>query len=361
MEPKKTPLFDTHQRLGAKLIDFGGWLMPVQYCGIIEEHNAVRNAAGLFDVCHMGEFDVAGPKAEDFLNRLVTNDVSRIVDGQCLYTPMCYENGTIVDDLIIYRHNREHYMLIVNAGNIAKDWAWANKNKMPGATLRNDSDATGLLALQGPLSPGILQNITDFPLKDLKKFRFATMKVAGVDALVSRTGYTGEDGFEICVKSADTATVWDAIMRAGQDQLQPVGLGARDTLRLESAMMLYGNDIDDTTTPIEAGIGWTVKAEKRDFIGKKVLAKQKEDGTDRKLVGFKILGGGIARHGHKVQVNGREAGYVTSGTFSPTLKSAIGLAYIPVANTAVGSIFDVIIRDKPVQAEVVQTPFISKK
>jgi aminomethyltransferase len=361
MAPKKTSLYETHVRLGARIIDFGGWMMPVQYSGVIEEHNAVRNEAGLFDVSHMGEFDVAGPKAEEYLNRLVTNDVSKMADGQCQYTPMCYENGTIVDDLIIYRYDTRHYMLVVNAGNIGKDWEWAQKSLTDGVKLRNDSDDTADLALQGPKAESILQKLTAYDLKSLRKFRFAKMKVSGADALVSRTGYTGEDGFEIYVKSKDAAKIWDALMKAGEGTIKPVGLGARDTLRLESAMMLYGNDIDDTTTPLEAGIDWTVKLDKKGFTGKAALEKQRKDGLKKRLVGFKMAESGIARHGYEAQVAGKKAGHVTSGTFSPTLKAAIGLAYLPPEHAKEGSEFDVMIRDKPAKARVVATPFIRKK
>ncbi|MFH0861951.1 MAG: glycine cleavage system aminomethyltransferase GcvT [Candidatus Altiarchaeota archaeon] len=361
MQLKKTPLCGTHEKLGARMVDFGGWYMPVQYSGVVEEHNAVRNEAGLFDVSHMGEFDVQGAKGEAFLNRLVANDVSKMADGMCLYTPMCYENGTIVDDLIIYRYDGEHYLLVVNAGNIQKDWDWVNKNNKEGVMLRNDSDKTAEVAIQGPKAVGILQMLSDYDLSTLKKFRFAKMKVAGIGALVSRTGYTGEDGFEIYVDSGKAVKLWDALMEAGEGVLKPAGLGARDTLRLESAMMLYGNDIDNTTTPIEAGIGWTVKPEKGEFIGKAVVGKQKAEGTKRRLVGFKMVGPGIGRHGYEVQIGGKTSGKVTSGTYSPTLKTAIGLAYLPVENSTIGSEFDVMIRDKPVKTVVVETPFIKKK
>ncbi len=361
MEGKKTPLYGRHVSLDARIIDFGGWLMPVQYSGVVEEHNAVRGAAGIFDVSHMGEFEVTGPKSEEFINRLVTNDVGRMSDGQCQYTPMCYENGTIVDDLIVYRHGRKEYTLVVNAGNIGKDWAWANSHLIDGAELRNESDGTGEVAVQGPRAEEILQRVTDAPLKDVRKFRFVRARVAGCDAVVSRTGYTGEDGFEVYVDAPGTTLVWDALMRVGEGILKPAGLGARDTLRLEAAMMLYGNDIDDTTTPLEAGIGWTVKLEKRDFIGRAALAKQAEAGLKRKLVGFKMTEPGIARHGYDVAVDGLTCGKVTSGTYSPTLKEAIGLAYVPLEHSAPGTGIDILIRGRPAKALVAETPFITKK
>jgi aminomethyltransferase len=309
----------------------------------------------------MGEFSVRGKNAEEYVNKLVTNDVGRIVDGQCQYSPMCYENGTIVDDLIIYKNDKKDYLLVVNAGNIQKDWDWANKNLIPGVELKNLSDETAEVALQGPKAEAILQKLADADLKAIRKFRFSRMRVAGLDALVSRTGYTGEDGFEIYVKSGVVAGLWNAIIEGGKGVVKPVGLGARDTLRLEAAMMLYGNDIDDTTTPLEAGLAWTVKLDKRNFNGRKVLAKQAEEGLKRKLVGFRMAAGGIARHGYDVLIGGKKAGRVTSGTFSPTLKAAIGLAYVPAENAGIGSRFDVMIRDRPTEALVVQTPFIQKR
>jgi aminomethyltransferase len=343
------------------MVDFGGWMMPVQYSGVIEEHNAVRGAAGIFDVSHMGEFEVEGPQAEESINKLVANDVGRIQDGQCQYTAMCYENGTIVDDLIIYRHDPKKYTLVVNAGNIAKDWEWVNRNKLDGVELRNASDATAEVALQGPKAEAILQKVTDAGLKAVRKFRFTRAKVAGVDAMVSRTGYTGEDGFEVYVAAAQAAKVWDALLAAGKGVLLPAGLGARDTLRLEAAMMLYGNDIDDTTTPLEAGLGWTVKLDKRGFIGRSALAKQENEGLKRRLVGFRMTDAGIARHGYEARIAGSKVGHVTSGTFSPTLKAAIGLAYLPLEHASPGCEFDVQIRGKPCKAKVVETPFIRKK
>jgi len=363
MEGKKTPLYETHVKLGARVIDFGGWMMPVQYSGVIEEHERVRSSAGLFDVSHMGEFLVSGPKATEFLNRLVTSDVSKMTPSQCLYTPMCYDNGTIVDDLIIYRHNPGNYMLVVNASNIGKDFDWAKKHAPSRVKISDVSDSTAEIALQGPNAEKILTKLTDCKLSDIAYMHFKDdVKVAGVKALVSRTGYTGEDGFEVYTGSRDAVKVWDALMKAGKDfGLQPAGLGARDTLRLEAALMLYGNDIDDTTTPIEAKIGWTVKLDKGDFIGRAVLEKQKTEGVKKKLVGFELVEPGIPRHGYDISEGVAKMGYVTSGTFSPTLKKSIGLGYVKPEYVKEGSQFNVIIRGKPVKARVVPTPFYKRK
>ncbi|MCX6695684.1 MAG: glycine cleavage system aminomethyltransferase GcvT, partial [Candidatus Altiarchaeota archaeon] len=352
-----------HVKLGARVIDFGGWLMPVQYSGVIEEHECVRNRAGLFDVSHMGEFLVSGPKSAEFLNTLVTNDVSKMADGQCLYTPMCYENGTIVDDLIIYKHNSQSYMLVVNASNISKDYEWAGKSVKDGVKLSNVSDKTAEIAIQGPLAEKILQKLSDSKLSDLQYMHFKdNVKVSGVKALVSRTGYTGEDGFEAYVDYKDAVKVWNALMDAGKEHgIMPAGLGARDTLRLEAALMLYGNDIDDTTTPFEAKIGWTVKLDKGDFTGRTVLAEQKDSGVKKKLVGFEMVEKGIPRHGYEINVGSRKVGYVTSGTFSPTLKKSIGLGYVETEYSKEGTMLSVMIRGSQVAAKVVPTPFYKRK
>jgi len=361
MAASKTPLYDNHEALGARIVDFHGWLMPVQYKGVIEEHNFVRNSAGLFDVCHMGEFLVAGPKAQDYVNHLVTNDISKAEDGQCVYTPMCREDGTIIDDLIVYKHNSGHFMLVVNASNIEKDFSWAKSrlNDLPaGTTLKNVSDKTGLLALQGPKAVEVLSKMCDLDVAGLKRFHFKDdVMVGDAKALVSRTGYTGEDGFELYVSSSDAPKLWETILKAGGDLVQPIGLGARDTLRLESALMLYGNDIDDDTTPFDATIGWTVKLDKGEFIGQDALKKQKASGVKKRLVGFELVDKGVPRQGYKVCVSGKEIGHVTSGTFSPTLGKSIGLAYVKPDYAMVGASFDVIIRDKPYKARVVELPF----
>ncbi len=280
---KRTPLYRVHQDLGAKLVPFGGWEMPVQYSGIIEEHNAVRNAVGLFDVSHMGEVYATGPHAFAFVQRLVTNDVSRLAEGQILYSPMCYEHGGIVDDLLVYKFNDEKFLIVVNASNIDKDFKWMKEHSM-GAELRDHSIEVAELALQGPLAEKVLQMLTQFGLASLKTFYFAEMEISGVKCIVSRTGYTGEDGFEIYFKAIEAERLWQECMDAGTEfGIKPCGLGARDSLRLEAGLMLYGNDMSENVTPLEAPLKWTVKLDKPDFIGKKALL---EKPLTRKLVGF---------------------------------------------------------------------------
>ncbi|MFH1055671.1 MAG: glycine cleavage system aminomethyltransferase GcvT [Candidatus Altiarchaeota archaeon] len=380
MDVKKTPLYGNHERAGARIVDFHGWMMPVQYKGVIEEHMCVREKAGLFDVSHMGEFLVFGSKATEFVNHLVTNDVNAISDGQCMYTPMCYENGTIVDDLLVYKHNSQHYMLVVNASNIDKDYKWVRSHMgdisksseakicvadeddcKDDICLRDVSDGTAMLALQGPKAKEILPKLTDFDVTTIKRFFFKdNVMVGDVKALVSRTGYTGEDGFELYVNARDGPDLWENILDASKGEVQPIGLGARDTLRLESALMLYGNDIDDTTTPYEAIIGWTVKLDKKEFIGKDALVKQKASGVKKKLVGFELVDRGVPRQGYKIEVKGKEVGHVTSGTFSPVLKKSIGLGYVKAEYKEEGTAIDIMIRDNPCKATVVELPFYKR-
>lgn len=341
-ELKRTPLFSVHSALGAKLVDFGGWEMPVQYTSILEEHSAVRAAVGIFDVSHMGEATAKGPNAMKFVQNLVTNDIAKAADGQCVYSPMCNEKAGIVDDLLVYRKSAEDLLLVVNASNTDKDFAWMQKNSL-GCELQNISDATGEIALQGPHAQGTLQKLTDFDLASLKFFRFSGMKVAGMGALVSRTGYTGEDGFEIYCASGETEKIWNALMEAGKEfGIKPCGLGARDTLRLEAGLMLYGNDITDDVTPYEAPLKWTVKPDKGDFIGKGPLLAAP---PKRKLVGFELLERGIPRHGCEVFVDGAKFDLVASGTFSPTLKKPIGFCFVP-AEMPDGSPIEIKIREK---------------
>lgn len=341
-ELKRTPLYHAHSVLGAKLVDFGGWEMPVQYTGILEEHNTVRIAVGIFDVSHMGEVTAKGPNAMKFVQNLITNDVAKAADGQCVYSPMCNEKAGIVDDLLVYRKAVDDFFIVVNASNSDKDFAWMQKNSL-GAELENISDRTGEIALQGPKAQATLQKITESDLNAIKFFRFAQIKVATVDVLVSRTGYTGEDGFEIYCQTQDTEKVWSALMEAGIEfGIKPCGLGARDTLRLEAGLMLYGNDITDDVTPYEAPLKWTVKPDKGDFIGKqKLLAAPPK----RKIVGFELLERAVPRHGHEVFINGEKFDLVTSGTFSPSLKKPIGFCFVP-AGTADGSPIEIKIRDK---------------
>jgi len=358
---KRTPLFAVHKALGARMIPFGGWEMPVEYSGIAKEHMAVRTAAGLFDVSHMGEFEVRGPEALDLIQHITTNDASKLVDGQAQYSAMAYPHGAVVDDLLVYRYNAEHFMLVVNAGNIAKDFEWINSHNRADATVENISDDLTLLALQGPRAADILQPLTDLKLKNLSHYHFAQGRVLNVDAIVSRTGYTGEDGFELYFSSGVSEPVWNGLLDAGASSgLIPAGLGARNTLRLEAKYLLYGNDMDGTTTMLEAGLGWIVKFDKQDFIGREALLKQKQDGVRRRLVGFEMLGKDIARDHYPVFVHGREAGHVTSGAPSITLKKNIGLAYLPAELAAIGTTFHVSVRNKLSEARVVRTPFYTR-
>jgi aminomethyltransferase len=358
---KRTPLYATHKALGARMIPFGGWEMPVEYAGIAKEHTAVRTAAGLFDVSHMGEFEIRGPEALDLIQHITTNDASKLVDGQAQYSAMAYPHGTVVDDLLVYRHSAEHFMLVVNAANIAKDFEWINSHNRTDASVDNISDDLSLLALQGPKASDILQPLTDIPLRDLRYYHFACGKVLNVDAIVSRTGYTGEDGFELYFPAPESEPVWNGLLEAGAlSGLVPAGLGARNTLRLEARYLLYGNDMDGTTTLLEAGLGWIVKLEKPEFIGRDALLKQKEEGVKRRLVGFEMLGKDIARDRYPVFVHGREVGHVTSGAPSITLKKNIGLAYLPAEHASIGATFQIAVRSKLSEAKVVRTPFYKR-
>ncbi len=361
---KKTPLYSVHQRSGAKLIEFGGWHMPVQYSGIIEEHKAVRNAAGLFDLSHMGEFEVSGSNALQFLQYATTNDVSKLEVGQAHYSMICYPDGGIVDDLIIYRLP-DKYFLVVNASNIEKDFHWLNESMLitgGDILLRDVSYNNALISIQGPKSVEILQPLVDVNLSEMKYYHCKQGKVDETPALVARTGYTGEDGFELFITRKVAEKVWDKIFEAGKEHgLLPIGLGARDTLRLEAKMALYGNDLDAKINPLEAGLSRFVKFDKGDFVGRYSLEEKQKAGLKRKLVGFEMTGRGIARHGYKVQKDGKDIGIVTSGAPSPTLGKNIGLALVQPDFAAVGTEFQVIVRDQPVNAVVVKTPFYKKK
>jgi aminomethyltransferase len=360
---RKTPLNGVHRELGAKMVPFGGWDMPVEYSGLISEHMAVRTSAGLFDVSHMGEFEVTGPGALVFLQRVTSNNVAKLADGHAQYSALPMPNGAPVDDVIVSRKAADRYLLVVNAGNIDKDYSWLRAQGLNECELRNRSDEFGLVALQGPRSSEILQPLTPFDLAGLGYYRHAEATVAGCATTVSRTGYTGEDGFEILVASKETEALWRALLQAGGDKgLVPAGLGARDTLRLEARMCLYGNDIDETTSLVEAGLGWIVSLDeaKGDFVGRDVLERQKANGTPRKLVGFEMVGRGIARHGYPAYVKGHEAGAVTSGTYAPFLQKNIGLSYLPAEHSVVGTEFDVDIRGRRVAAKVVPTPFYKR-
>ena len=363
--PLQTPLFEAHRKLGAKLIDFGGWMMPVSYpAGIVEEHRATRNAIGVFDVSHMGEVHFRGPRAGEAVQRLIANDVAQLSDGGALYTVACHDSGGIVDDLIVYRLASDHYLLVVNASNIAKDFAWFSDHVGSFCDLSNASAETALIAFQGPAAARALAGLTTAPLADLKRMRFLREAVlAGRPVTIARTGYTGEDGFEIFSSASDARPLWDALVDAAVARGgKPVGLGARDTLRLEARLPLYGNDLDDETTPLEAGLGWTVKLDAGDFIGHDALARQKAEGVQRKLAGFVMLGRGIARHGYPLlaEAGGPAIGRVTSGSYCPTVDKNVGLGYLPAALAEPGQRLTVDCRGRFVDAEVVKGPFYKR-
>jgi len=359
---KTTRLNAKHRKLGAKMIEFVGWDMPVEYKGIIDEHLAVRTAAGLFDVSHMGEILVTGKGALAFVQHLTPNDASRLAVNQVQYTALTTPQGTFVDDMLVYCLDPERYLLVVNAANTDKDYQWVVSH-LPGFNVKaeNLSDSYSQLALQGPKAAEILKPLTDVRLEEMKPFWAARGKVAGIDTLVSRTGYTGEDGFEVYTTASNPGVIWDAILESGRSLgIQPIGLGARDTLRLEAKLMLYGNDIDDKTTVLEADLKWIVKFKKGAFLGSDVLLKQSEEGIRRKIVGFDLLDRGIARPHYPVFIGGEKAAEVRSGTFAPFLKKSIGLVYLPVEKTEIGTEFEIGIRDKKVRARVIPTPFYKR-
>ncbi|HAG34789.1 MAG: glycine cleavage system protein T [Cryomorphaceae bacterium BACL18 MAG-120507-bin74] len=357
---KKTPLYDQHVALGAKMVPFAGYEMPVQYAGVSHEHHVVRQKVGMFDVSHMGEFWVEGADATAFLNSVTSNDVAKLTPGKVQYSCLPNATGGIVDDLLVYCVNDTKYMLVVNASNMAKDWAWLQQFAGNFDVLMTDvSEGTALLAVQGPLAAQALQSLTDLDLGAMTYYTFGIGSFAGVsNVVVSATGYTGAGGFEIYIPNAHAAAAWDAIIAAGAPLgLEPIGLGARDTLRLEMGFCLYGNDIDDTTSPIEAGLGWITKFTK-EFTNSAALKAQKEAGVARKLVGIKLLERGVPRHGYPiVDASGAAVGEVTSGTMAPSLNEAIGMAYVPTASAAPGSTVFVEIRGKALKAEVVSLPF----
>jgi aminomethyltransferase len=359
---KRTRFYESHRALGGRMIEFFGWEMPVEFKGIIEEHMAVRTAAGLFDVSHMGEIVVRGKEALAFVQHLTPNDAGRLAPNQVQYTALTTPRGTFVDDMLVYCLSSEEYLLVVNAANTEKDFGWVTAHQAGfDVSVENASDRYSQLALQGPRAQEILQPLTGINLAGLKSFWAERGKVAGIDTLVSRTGYTGEDGFEIYTTSSQPVAILEEIMRTGRPLgLLPIGLGARDTLRLEAKLMLYGNDIDDTTTVLEADLKWIVKFKKGDFLGRDVLEKQLAEGIKRKIVGFELMERGIPRPHYPVYAGGYEAGQVTSGTFSPFLKRSIGLVYLPVELTGVGTEVEIGIRDKKVKAKVVSTPFYKR-
>ena len=340
------------------MVNFCGWDMPVQYAGPIPEHLAVRTQAGIFDVSHMGELEIRGPNAADTLQRLTCNDLSRLALLQCQYSALTTPRGTFIDDLLIYRMASDRFFLCVNASNQEKDFAWIREHALPNTQVLFRSGEFSQLAIQGPRALDILQTLTEIRLAAMKYYWFACGRFAGVEALVSRTGYTGEDGFEVYCAPDRTETVWAQIMESGKPYgLQPAGLAARNTLRLEAKLLLYGNDMDETTTVLEADLGWICKLQKGDFVGREELIKQRESGVQRILVGFEMVGRGIARDRYPVELNGQLLGSVTSGSYAPFLRKNIGLAYLPVDCKNLGTEFSVRIREKPVRAQVVSTPF----
>ncbi len=362
MEPKKTALYDRHIALGGKVVPFAGYLMPIQYSGIIDEHNTVRQAVGMFDVSHMGEFVVRGKDAEKFLNHMTTNNVAKLAPGEIQYSSMLYDDGGIVDDLLVYRFE-DHYMTVVNASNLDKDFNWLKDHLEGDVTLENKSDDYSLLAIQGPKAIELVAKLADVPVADTEYYHFRLGTVIGIDTIISRTGYTGEVGFELYIKNADALKLWDAVMEAGAEHgIKPIGLGARDSLRLEVSFCLYGNDIDKTTNPIEAGLGWIVKSKKKGgFIGKPTVIDAKTNGITRKLAGFVITGKGIPRHGFEIYIGDEKIGFVTSGGIASAIGKTVGLGYIDLPHNAIGTEIDIDVRGRRIPAEVVSLPFYKKE
>lgn len=364
---KKTPLNEVHRAMGGKMVDFGGWDMPVQYpAGVIEEHMRTRTASGLFDVSHMGEFLVEGRDAIPFVNKLTTNDVTKLVDGQAHYSALTNEKGGVVDDLLVYRFGPEKLLLVVNASTTDKDWDWVTSHKGDeDVALTNVSSDYCQIAIQGPDAIDILQKLTDTDLRSIKYYHFTTGRVDGVESIISRTGYTGEDGFEVYAAGDKAEQLWNKLLETGnygeENGIIPAGLAARNTLRLESAMSLYGHELGDDISPLEAGLGWIVKLQKGPFTGSDVLAKQKEEGLKRKLVGFEVTDRGIARDGFDVYVDDQKVGVVTSGSPAPYLKKNIGLAFVPVEFANPGQEITIDVRGKRLTATIVPTPFYKRE
>ena len=356
---KRTPLFSAHVKAGARMVPFGGWEMPVQYRGIVEEHRTVRAAVGCFDVSHMGEFEIEGPGALATLQTLTTNDVAALEIGQVQYSLLCRPDGGIVDDLTLYRLATDRFMLTVNAGNIDKDWSHVTTAApAEGARWRDVSTSTGLIAVQGPRAEAVVGRLADQDIARIGYYRFARGKVAGVAALISRTGYTGEDGFELYVAAGDTEQLWNALLGQGAAEgVAPIGLGARDTLRLEMRYALYGNDIDETTNPLEAGLGWVVKPAKGEFLGRAAIERVRAAGPGRKLIGLEMTERAVARHGYPVVKEGAAIGVVTSGSYGPSVDRYIAMAYVATPHAAVGTDVGVEVRGQVRAARVVKTPF----
>lgn len=361
---KRTTLYERHLKCGGKMVDFAGYELPIQYNSIIDEHNAVRNAAGLFDVSHMGEIEVKGKEAFNYLQHVLTNNIGKLQKNKAIYTMMCYEDGGIVDDLLAYKFDEDHYFLVVNASNKDKDYKWLLDNKSNFNVEVNDiSETIGEVAFQGPKAQEVLQKLVDEDLNEIKFFSFKQdIYVAGVKAVVSRTGYTGEDGFEIYSDTEGIKKIWDKILEAGKDLgVKPAGLGCRDTLRFEANLPLYGNELSKDITPLEAGYGFAVKLDKEEFIGEETLKKQKAEGLTRKIVGFEMKDRGVPRHGYEVRSGENKIGFVTTGYFSPTLKENIGLAMVDIKFSNIGDEFDIMVRNKPLKAEVISRKFLEKR
>jgi len=360
MPEKHLALHDQHVALGAKMVPFAGFIMPIQYSGIIEEHLAVRRNVGIFDVSHMGEFEFRGKDAEAFLNRMTTNNVAKLEVGQIQYSAMLYDHGGVVDDLLVYRF-ADRFMTVVNAANLQKDWDWLHSHLQGDVQMKDISDDITLLAIQGPKALELVRKIAGVPTDDIVYYHYREGSVGGVPAIISRTGYTGEDGFELYVRRADSVKLWDAVWAAGKPlDMKPVGLGCRDSLRLESCYCLYGNDIDQTTNPMEAGLGWIVKAKKPGgFIGIEPVLKVKESAT-RQLVGFVLEGKGIPRHNLDIYLGDAKIGYVTSGGYAPILDKPVGMGYIDKPHHEVGAAIEIDLRGRRVPARIVATPFYKR-
>jgi len=362
---RRTPLYESHRALNARLVEYAGWEMPVQYSGVTEEHHATRNALGLFDVSHMGELYLEGPGAAACLNELITNDIAKLAPGRALYTVACNEAGTILDDLIVYRVEPTQFLVVCNAANLEKMHAHFSERTRGQAGYSNRSDSTALLALQGPRAVELVQVLGAVELSALPRFGVVRGTLAGVEVLAARTGYTGEDGYELFCAADRAVSLWQSLLDAGGALgIKPIGLAARDTLRLEARLALYGNEIDETTTPLEAGLGWVVKFDKPSFLGREALRQQRERGLSRKLVGFEMVGRGIARHGHAIaSAHAGElgtVGYVTSGAPGLTVGKNIGLGYVPVELAELGTRLEIMIREKPIEARVCPTPFYKR-
>lgn len=361
-EAKRTPLYDMHRQLGARMVSFGGWDMPVSYSGIIDEHLRVRSHAGLFDVSHMGEVELRGPQAEAAVQYLTINDVSTLTDYQMQYNALCNDDGGLIDDITVCRLASDHFLLIINAGNIDKDVAWIMDHLPLDAEATNISDTKALLALQGPAAETILQRLTAADLPALGYYHAMASPVAGLDVLIGRTGYTGEDGFELMAEASDAPALWQAVLDAGQSEtILPIGLGARDTLRLEARYLLYGTDMDETCNPFEVTLGWMTKLDKGDFIGRDALLCIKEAGVQRRLIGFTMQERGVPRSHYVVKDGEHVIGTVTSGTMSPSLNQAVGTAIVSTPYAKIGSEFAIEIRNKAVNAKVVRSPFVPRR